>query len=86
MNEDAAINYNPHANPPGGDEAQANFESARHQLMTMSGVEGVGSGESSEGGNTIVVYVRDQQNLSQLPAMLSGVRVIGHLTGEVKAL
>lgn len=86
MNEDAAITYNPYANPPGGDQTQANFESARHQLMTMSGVEGVGSGESPDGGNTIVVYVRDQQDLSQLPAMLSGIRVIGHVTGEVKAL
>ncbi len=86
MNEDAAITYNPSADPAGGNQTQANFENARQQLMTIGGVEAVGSGESPDGGNAIVVYVRDQQGLSQLPAMLSGIRVIGHVTGEVKAL
>jgi len=86
MNENAAITYNPYADLPGGDQTQANFESARQQLMTMSSVEAVGRGESPDGGNAILVYVRDQQGLSQLPAMLSGMRVIGHVTGEVKAL
>lgn len=86
MNEDAAITYDPSGDAPGGDQTQANFENARQQLMTMSGVEGVGRGESLDGGDAIVVYVRDQQALSQLPAMLSGMRVIGHVTGEVKAL
>ena len=86
MNEDAAITYNPYADPPGGDQSQADFESARLQLMSMNGVEGVGRGESPDGGNAIVVYVRDQQSQSQLPAMLTGIRVIGHVTGDVKPL
>jgi hypothetical protein len=86
MNENAAITYNPYADSQGGDQTQANFENACQQLMNMSSVEAVGRGESPDGGDAIVVYVRDQQSLSQLPAMLSGMRVIGHVTGEVKAL
>lgn len=86
MNEEAAVTYNPYANLPGGDQTQANFENSRQQLMTMGGVEAVGRGESPDGGNAIVVYVRDEQGLSQLPDMLCGMRVIGHVTGEVKAL
>ena len=85
MNENAAIDGNPYADPPSGNQAQVNFENARRQLMTISGVEGVGAGTAPDGGDAIVLYVRDQQTVSLLPAVIHGMRVIAHVTGEVKA-
>lgn len=86
MKEKAEITYNPGVGTPSGTEADVSFETASQQLLAMGGVEGVGKAPDPDGGDALVVYVRDRELLSQLPATLNGIKVLVHVTGEIKAL
>lgn len=84
QDEDAAISYEPDDDP--GDGIEAAFAEAERQLSHRKGVNGMGMAQTPSGENAIVVYVEDQQALSQLPAVVRGFPVIGEITGEIRAL
>ena len=87
LNENAAISYNP------GDDEQAATDGiqgalaeAERQLTHRKGVKGIGMTKTPGGQDAIVVYVEDQQALSQLPADVDGFPIVGEVTGEIRAL
>ena len=84
--ENAELSYNPDEHEPRSTATiQDALAEAQRQLTQRSGVEGMGMTKTSDGQDAIVVYVRDQQALSQLPATVRGFRVIGEITGEIRA-
>ena len=82
--EEAAISYEP--DDDAGDEIQIALAEAERQLSLRKGVHGLGMTKSPTGEDAIVVYVEDQQTLSQLPAVVRDFPVIGEITGEIRAL
>ena len=87
LNENAAMSNNP------GDDEQAATDGiqvalaeAERQLTHRKGVKGMGMTKTPSGQDAIVVYVEDQQALSQLPADVDGFPVVGEVTGEIRAL
>jgi hypothetical protein len=87
LNENAAMPYN-----PGDDEQtgaagiQVALAKAERQLTHRKGVKGMGMAKTPSGQDAIVVYVQNEQTLSQLPSEVDGVPVIGEVTGEIRAL
>ena len=86
LSENAAISYNPDDDQTVGDRIQAALAEAERQLTHRKGVKGMGMAKTSEGEDAIVVYVEDQQALSQVPAAVDGVPVICEITGEIRPL
>ena len=83
LDEDAAISYEP---DDAGDGIEAALAEAERLLSHHKGVHGVGMTKTTAGEDAIVVYVEDQQALSQLPATVLGFSVMGEITGEIRAL
>jgi len=46
----------------------------------------MGRSKTPGGEDAIVVYVEDEQTLSQLPAAIGGFTVVGEVIGEIRAL
>ena len=89
MNQDekAAISYNPDDDEEAGtDGLQVALAEAERRLGHSRGVKGMGRSQTTSGKDAIVVYVEDQQALSQLPADIDGFTVVGEVTGEIRAL
>ena len=81
--ENAAITYEP------DDEStslQAARDEAERQLGHLENVVGIGMSQTFEGEEAVIVYVKTREALDQLPTHISGVPVIGEVTGEVRAL
>ena len=84
LDEDAAISYEPDDNT--GDGIQVALAEAERQMSHRKGIHGMGMTKTPTGEDAIVVYVENQQALSQLPAVVRGFPVIGEITGEIRAL
>lgn len=82
LHEEAAISYKPDDNAG----IQVALAEAERQLTRRKGVKGMGMTKTTAGEDAIVVYVEDQQVLSQLPAVIGGFPVVGEITGEIRAL
>jgi hypothetical protein len=82
LDEEAAISYKPDDNVG----IQVALDEAERQLTHCKGVKGMGMAKTPAGEDAIVVYVQDQQALSQLPAVVGGFPVVGEITGEIRAL
>lgn len=80
--EDAAISYEP---DDAGDGIEVALAVAEQQMSHRKGVHGLGMTKTPTGEDAIIVYVEDQQALSQLPAVVRGFPVIGEITGEIRA-
>ena len=83
LDEDAAISYEP---DDAGDGIEVALAEAERQMSHHKGVHGMGMTKTPTGEDAIVVYVEDQQALSQLPAAVRGFPVIGEITGAIRAL
>ncbi len=83
LDEDAAISYEP---DDAGDGLEAALAEAERLMSHHKVVHGMGMTKTPAGEDAIVVYVEDQQALSQLPAAVRGFPVIGEITGEIRAL
>lgn len=83
QDEEAAISYEP---DDADDGMQIALAEAERQMSHRKGVHGMGMTKTPSGEDAIVVYVEDQQALSQLPAVVRGFPVIGEITGEIRAL
>ncbi len=85
LDENAEVLYD-----PGDDERthsggiQVALAKAERQLAHRKGVHGMGISKS--GPDAIVVYVENEQVLSQLPSDVDGFPVVGEVTGEIRAL
>ncbi|NEZ55029.1 hypothetical protein [Adonisia turfae] len=81
--ENAAITYEP-------DEESTSLQAARdeaeRQLGHLENIVGIGMSQTLEGEDAVIVYVKTRETLAQLPTHISGVPVIGEVTGEVRAL
>lgn len=84
LDENAEISYEPNDNA--GDGIQAAWAEVERQLSHHKGIQGIGMTKTPSGEDAIIVYVKDQQALSQLPAVVRGFPVIGEITGEIRAL
>lgn len=84
--ENAAISYQPDDEQAGSGAIQVALVEAERQLMHRKGFKGIGVGQTPKGQDAIVVYVEDQQTLTQLPSTVSGFPVVGVVTGDVRAL
>lgn len=88
VNEEAAMPYS-----PDDDAASAGASSAvervrqshERQLMSISGVEGVGIGRSKIGGDAIIVYLRDEGTKKLVPRSIGGYPVETIVTGTIDA-
>ncbi|MCA9217627.1 MAG: hypothetical protein KDB27_31375 [Planctomycetales bacterium] len=78
--ENAEMPYDP------ADDIQTAVAAAEQQLMSISGVNGVGITSTPDGQDAVVVYVANEKALSQLPAEINGCRIIGEVTGEIRPL
>ena len=83
LDEDAAISYEPADDA--GDGIEAALAEADRLLSHRKGVHGLGKTKTPTGDDAIVVYVEDQQILSQLPANILGFTGIGEISGEIRA-
>lgn len=84
--ENAAISYNPDDEPPAKPHVgQIALAEAERQLTHQKGVKGMGMTKTMDGKDAIVVYVENQQALSRLPPAVGGLRVVGEITGEIRA-
>ena len=85
-NEDAAMPYQPadaDENDSGGiRDALAKAES---QMLAQPGVRGMGITVTPSGEDAIVVYVENEQVISQLPSTVNGYAVIGEVSGDIIA-
>jgi hypothetical protein len=87
LGEDAAISYQPDDDEQAArDGIHVALAEAERQLTHRQGFEGIGIAKSPVGEDVIVVYVEDQQALSQLPAAVGGFAVVGEISGEIRAL
>jgi hypothetical protein len=87
LNENAAMSYNPGDDDPTGmGGIHVALAEAERQLTHRKGVNGMGMSKTLSGQDAIVVYVQNEQTLSQLPSEVDGVPVIGEVTGEIRAL
>jgi dihydropteroate synthase len=83
LDEDAAISYEPDDNDDDG--VQAALAEAERLISHSKGIYDIGKTKTPTGEDAIVVYVENQQVLSQLPAVVRGFSVIGEFTGEIRA-
>jgi hypothetical protein len=87
LNENAAMSYNPDDDEQAAtDGIRVALAEAERQLTHRKGVKGMGMSKTLGGQDAIVVYVEDQQALSQLPVDVDGFPVVGEVTGEIRAL
>lgn len=87
LDENAAISYpNDDGEQAGAGDYESALAEAERQLMPRQGVHGVGMSSTPTGTRVIVVYVEDQEALTQLPAMVNGFAIVGEITGEIRAL
>lgn len=87
QDENAAISYNPDDDEQGdGAGIRGALVEAERQLIHRKGVKGMGMSKTPAGKDAILVYVEDQQALSQLPADVGGFPVVGEITGEIRPL
>ena len=82
MTENAELFYNPEneTNPKG--DFQKIIDDVQKQLMGRPGIAGVGQGKTADGRDSIVVYAKNRQALSQIPETVQGYPVSGQVTGE----
>ncbi|QDV45885.1 hypothetical protein Enr13x_57880 [Stieleria neptunia] len=87
LNENAAMPYHPADDEPTGTAAaiQVALAKAEKQLSHRKGVMGMGMTKTPSGRDAIVVYVDQQQTISQLPAEVDGFPIVGDVTGEIRA-
>lgn len=86
-NENAAMPYNPVEDEQSGAAGiQVALAKAERELTHRKGVMGMGLTKTPRGQDAIVVYVENEQALSQLPADVDGFPVVGEVTGEIRAL
>lgn len=87
LGENAAVSYNPDDDEQTETKGiQVALAEAERQLTHRKGVKGMGMTKTPGGKDAIVVYVEDEQALSQLPAAVDGFPVVGEVTGEIRAL
>jgi hypothetical protein len=55
------------------------------QLLALDGVEGIAAGRTQDGGDAIIVFLRDAQSGDALPKELEGVPVQPVITGPIEA-
>jgi hypothetical protein len=81
------MSYNPADDEPTGvGGIHAALAEAERRLTHRTGVKGMGISKTPSGEDAIVVYVQDEQTLSQLPSDVDGVPLVGEVTGEIRAL
>ena len=87
LNENAALSYNPVDDEQTATAGiQAALAAAERRMIHRAGVKGMGMTKTPTGQDAIVVYVENEQTLSQLPSDIDGFPVIGEVTGEIRAL
>ena len=86
LEEEAEVSYRPDdANQPAADALRLAVAEAERMLLSRKGVTGVGATKTHGGKDAIVVYVVDESALSRLPAEMSGLPIVGEITGEIRA-
>lgn len=80
--EEAAISYQPNGEPSKLEFACAEAE---RQLNHLKNVLGFGISQTLEGEDAVLVFVKTKETLTQLPNQISGVPLIGEVTGEIWA-
>ena len=85
MSEDAAMPYKPADDETPSSGIQAALAKAQSQLSSRPGVKRMGMTKTAADQDAIVVYVDNEQAISQLPSDVDGYSVIGEVTGEVSA-
>jgi hypothetical protein len=84
MTENAELFYNPENETNPKDDFQKIIDDVQKQLMGRPGIEGVGQGKTADGRDSIVVYAKNKQALSQIPESVRGYPVLAQVTGEFK--
>lgn len=56
------------------------------ELLAIAGVEGLGLTKGADGGDAIVVYVRDRSATAKIPSVLGGLPTTVEVTGRIDAL
>ena len=82
LSENAVMSYQPN------DELNTLIvarNQAEKQLGNLNNVLGFGQGQTPEGKDAIVVFVKSKETLLQIPDQISGVPIIGEVTGEIWA-
>ncbi|WP_182868337.1 hypothetical protein [Stieleria mannarensis] len=88
MNRDekAAMPYQPADMMPAAMTGiEAALAKAEQMLSRRKGVKGMGMTKTRRGQDAIIVYVDQQQTISQLPSDVDGFPIIGDVTGQVRA-
>ena len=80
--EEAAISYQPNDESSKLEFARAEAE---RQLNHLKNVVGFGMSQTFDGEEAVLVFVKTKETLTQLPNQISGVPVIGEVTGEIWA-
>ena len=87
LDENAEVSYNPSDDEQTGSGGiQSALAEAERQLTHRKGVTGMGMTKTPNGQDAIIVYVENEQVLSQLPSDVEGFPVVGEVTGEIRAL
>lgn len=81
--EEAAISYTPDDH---GQDAQLALTLAEQLLSSNRGVTGVGLTKTSRGEDAIMVYVKDHEALNRLPSEVSGLPILGEISGDIQPL
>lgn len=81
--EEAAIIYQPDDESR---EVKAALAEAERQLGYLENVAGFGMSQTLEGEEAILVFVKTEEMLAQLPTQILGVPLVGEVTGEIWAL
>ena len=87
LNENAAISYNPgDDSQTGASGIQGALAAAEQRLLHRPGIQGMGITKMPNGQDAIVIYVENEQTLSQLPSQIDHFPVVGEVTGVIRAL
>lgn len=86
MSEDAAMPYHPADDDlPHDGGIQGALAKSQGQLSGRPGVKGMGITQTPGGDDAIIVYVENEQVISQLPSSVDGFAVIGEVTGDISS-
>lgn len=74
---------------PAGEPAEgpaAIISQLQDERLAVPGVEGVGLTKGPDGGDAIVVYVRDASVAAKIPSVVGGFPTVVEVTGRIDAL
>jgi hypothetical protein len=68
------------------EESATILSQVSYELMAIPGVEGLGLTNGPDGGDAIVVYVRDASVATKIPSAVGELPTVVEVTGQIDAL